>query len=302
MTVVVQLRGGLGNQLFQYAAGFSLSERRAEDLVLDTALLPPATVDRGGVRRWPEQISLFAHAGTLRDTAPSPFRKRLAQSFAGRERAVGDSQLRAILGRRLYARETREDVAAFNRLPEGSRINAYCNSWRFFEPHLADVANQVRSLRAPGVWFQGMRSEMDAERPIAVHVRWGDYLNLRHVYGVIGADYYRRAIDRIVTVSGTRPIWLFSDDPDGAGELLAPHVTMDRVVRPDPASSALENLLLLSRSAGIVAANSSFSWWAAFLSSAPAGAIVFPRPLFAQGGPPEPKEWLLPDWMQIGRD
>ncbi len=303
MTVIVQLRGGLGNQLFQYAAGYALSARHGTELLLDTALLPAATVDRGGVRRWPEQISSFAHVGMVFDsTGGSPIRKRIAQSLGGRERALGDSRLRGLIGDRVYARETREDVDAFERLPAHARINAYCNSWRYFADASSDVSRQITTVVTPAPWYLQSVAAIDADQPIALHVRWGDYLNLAHVYGVIGAGYYRRAIERVASAIGTRPVWLFSDDPTGALEMLGSTINVDHVVRPPLDSSPLENLLLLSRAAGIVAANSSFSWWAAFLSPARPGAVVFPRPLFAASGPVEPKDWLRADWMQVGRD
>lgn len=302
MTVIVQLRGGLGNQLFQYASGYALSARHGTELVLDTALLPPSTVDRGGVRRWPEQISSFAHAGRFIDSAgTSSARKRVAQSWAGRERALGDSRFRSLLGQGVYARETREDVAAFDRLPAAARINSYCNSWRYFSDVSAEISRQVSDVAQPSEWFLQTAAEMREARPIALHVRWGDYLNLAKVYGTIGVDYYRRAVDRIAQSIGERPLWLFSDDPAGATSMLQ-GLTLHRVIDPPASSSSLENLVLLGGGAGIACANSSFSWWAAFLASPPAGAVVFPRPLFAVGGPEEPKEWLRPDWMQLGRD
>lgn len=303
MTVAVQLRGGLGNQLFQYAAGYALSTRHGTDLQLNTALLPPSTVDRGGVRRWPEQVTSFDHAGSIVDsTGGSAARKRIAQSLAGRERALGDSRFRAALGARVYARETVEDIPAFERLPGDARINAYCNSWRYFADEAAEVSRQVRTLSDPSTWFTGLSVELDAARPIAVHVRWGDYLNLRHVYGTIGVGYYQRAVARVVAVTGERPLWVFSDDPEGAAGFLRAGLELDRVVVAPAESSPLENLLLLSRAAGIVCANSSFSWWAAFLSAGTPGSIVFPRPLFATEGPAEPKEWLTSEWIQVGRD
>lgn len=156
---------------------------------------------------------------------------------------------------------------------------------------------------APGEWFKEECDRIAAEQPIAVHVRWGDYLNLKRVYGTVPASYYKRSIDLIESTSGTtRPIWLFSDDPGGASSFLADSVRVDRVVRPPETSSALENLLLLGLAASLVCANSSFSWWAAFVASSQ-GSIptVFPRPLFGEEGPSEPKNLLQRDWIQIGR-
>ncbi|MEJ1230375.1 MAG: alpha-1,2-fucosyltransferase [Galbitalea sp.] len=303
MSVLVQLRGGLGNQLFQYAAGYSLSVRLGVDLVLDTALLPPETVSLGGVRRWPEQISAFDHAGTFTDTSHgSRLRKRVYQSLAGRERSIGDSRIRGILPSGVYARETRDDVAAFESRHGRVRINAYCNSSRFFADQANAVSNQIRSVKTPSSWYTEQATELEESHPVALHLRWGDYLNLKHVYGTIPASYYRRGVELVDRLAGhSSPVWLFSDDPDGAMEYLKGTIEVHKVVTAPTDSSALENLLLLSRASGLVGANSSFSWWAAFLSRSTGGPVVFPRPLFGPSGPPEPKDWLQSEWIQIGR-
>lgn len=304
MTVTVQLRGGLGNQLFQYAAGFSVSMRHRTDLRIDVSLLPAKTVDRGGVRRWPEEISSFAHSGQIVDRAGgSSSRRRVLQSLAGRERAIGDSGLAALHGGRVYARESTDDLGAFERLSANARINAYCGTPAFFASVADIVAEQVRTVREPGEWYRTQQARIIEERPIALHVRWGDYLNLKHVYGTVGAGYYSRAIRVIADRHGPdRPIWLYSDDPDGAAEYLSDEVQIANIVRPDARSTTLENLLLLSSSSALVCANSSFSWWAAFLSRNPLGTIVFPRPMFGACGPAEPKDLLDSDWIQVGRD
>ena len=304
MSVIVQLRGGLGNQLFQYAAGYTVAQRTGAELLLDTALLPAATVDIGGVRRWPEQLSGFAHSGRFVDGSKgSAVRKRVMQSLAGRERALGDSRGGFALGRGVYAHETREDPAAFAALTGSSRINSYCTDPAMFAGVADELAQQVRSLRSPGSWYTDQVAAIEAERPIALHVRWGDYLTLSHVFGEVSADYYRRALALLAREHGSeRPVWLFSDDPEGAAAFLGPHLPIARAVAAPAESTALENLLLLSHADAFVCANSTFSWWAAFLSRAAAGSVVFPRPLFAVTGPPEPKNWLSPDWIQLGRD
>ena len=301
MSVVVQLRGGLGNHLFQYAAGYSLSKRLGEELLLDTSLLPRAEIVQGGVRRWTEQISGFAHAGSFVDTAGDfAARRRVVQSLSGRERALGDSALSRLFAGRLYAHESRDDLAEFAALRKGARINAYCNSIRFFQDYVSEIRPQMQTLVAPSTWYQEQAAKLQRDGAVAIHLRWGDYLNLKHVYGTVAPAYYRRGLDLLRRTSGERPVWVFSDDPAGAAEYLAGTVEIDHIVEPPAESTALENLLLLSRASSLVGANSSFSWWAAFLSDSHE-SVVFPRPLFADGGPPEPKEWLLPDWIQVGR-
>ena len=274
-----------------------------EELLIDTALLPRAETVRGGVRRWTEQISGFEHIGDFIDTAGnSPVRRRVVQSLSGRERSLGDSSLGGLFAGRVYAHESRDDLAEFAALRSGARINAYCNSMRFFEAHQSAVRDQVRAIRSPGEWYLAQKVKLQSEGAVALHVRWGDYLNLKLVFGTVPPSYYQRGLELLGRLHGDRPVWLFSDDPAGAAEYLRGTVSVAHIVEAPAQSSALENLLLLSAASGMVGANSSFSWWAAFLSRKADSSFVFPRPLYADGGPPEPKEWLIPDWMQIGRE
>ena len=303
MSVTVQLRGGLGNQLFQYAAGFAASERLDTPLLLDRSLLPPATISRNGISRWPEQISSFAHAGRfIGEPGGTTFGKRAQRYRFQLERSVGDSRFARTLGARVYARESRENAARFAAVTGARlRINAYCSAPAFFASQSDVVAGQVRSIREPGDWFVAEAARLADAGAIALHVRWGDYLNLRHIYGEISPAYYRRAIDLLERqFGGGRPVWLFSDDPDGASEFLSSAITIDHVAESPEHSTPLENLLLLSGASALVGANSTFSWWAAFLGDRPDGSEVFPRPLFGPAGPPEPRDWLLPGWVQLG--
>ena len=301
MSVTVQRRGGLGNQLFQYAAGLSSSRKLGSPLLLDTALLPLGEVSLGGVRRWTEQLSAFHHSGSFIDSSrESAPRKRFLQSAAGWERRLGDSPIGFLRGGHVYAHEVRDDTGELSKMTGDVRINSYCFSPDFFPELTDELATQLKNLVHPSDWYRETREDMARSQPIALHVRWGDFLNLKHIYGSLSADYYRRGIDLVVAQgSENRPIWLFSDDPSGAADFLSDHVDVERIVEPSSDSSALENLLLLSEASALVCANSSFSWWAAYISRSARG-IVFPRPLFARTGPPEPKNWLTPEWIQIG--
>ena len=304
VTITVQLRGGLGNQLFQYAAGYALSKKSNSTLLLDTGLLPMTTVNRGGVSLWPEQISTFAHEGVIQSpNAHSPRGTRLRQSLAGFERQLGDRNLYGYRGSSVFAYERGESLEKFNRLTSGARINAYCNSPKFFTGFEQSLLNQIKSLVSPTDWYLKTLSQISIEQPIFLHVRWGDYLNLKHVYGEISPKYYSSSVDLMRELTHKdRPIWLSSDDPEGASDFLKSHLSIERVLDSPSTSPPLETVLLMGSGSGLVAANSSFSWWAAFVGGNNHHFdVVFPRPLFGNAGPAEPKDWLLDGWLQRGR-
>lgn len=305
LTVTVMLRGGLGNQLFQYAAGYALAERTNSNLVLDASLLPATKIRRNGVSSWPEQISSFAHAGSLIfPPKTNAVRSRIRQSLAGFERKLGDSNLYGFRRRAVFAYEQRESIDKFIHLAPNCRINAYCNSPSFFSGYEQQLKDHVSNLVAPSDWFIRQREMVEREKPLFLHVRWGDYLNLKHIYGEVSSSYYVNAVGLLTNISKEqRPIWLSSDDPIGAAEFLRSHLKIDRVLEAPELSAPLETVLLMGSGSGLVAANSSFSWWSAFTGgNQEEFEVVFPRPLFGPHGPQEPKNWLLSGWLQLGRN
>lgn len=303
-SIRVVLRGGLGNQLFQYGAGHALSIRNEAQLIIDTSLLPPAAETLDGVTRWPSQIGEFHHLGTLelnKSSRKSPL--RFSAHARQLERFVGDKAPRTLsrLGR--FSNEVLADLDTFKLLSSNRiLINSYCNSPSFFLGYGDQIRSTIRDLRAPSVHLSELLHQAEIRRPLAVHIRLGDYRNLSDVYGEVDPEYIARAIALQTKLSGEREIWLFSDELQIARELL--RVAPELINTPATVQklSPLETVLLMAACDGLVAANSTFSWWAAYLNENSESAKIFPRPFFAKTGPPEPKDWLMENWIQLGRN
>lgn len=263
-----------------------------------------ATVNQGGVSIWPEQISTFNHSGLIQTPLSNTSRKtRIRQSVAGIERQLGDRKLYGFRGNSVFAYESGESLEQFERLSAHSRINSYCNSPAYFSGYEQAIFEQITALSSPTEWFLSTRDAIEKDQPLFLHVRWGDYLNLKHVYGEISPGYYEHSVDLLRQLSSVeRPIWLSSDDPQGASEFLGSHIAIERILDAPAHSRPLETVLLMGAGSGLVAANSSFSWWSAFVGGYKKHFdVVFPRPLFGENGPAEPKDWLLDGWLQRGR-
>lgn len=304
MTVRVQLRGGLGNQLFQYAAGVALADRLGSPLVFDTSLLPSNLDVSGTVSRWPEQISTFEHEGRVTHIgSETPLLKRFRAGFAGLERQLADVNIRFRRRSRVYARENGDDLKQFFALDRNPRVNAYCLEPRFFAGYESQIRASISRPVTPTDWFEREITHVSEVRPIILHIRRGDFLKLGHIYGTLSPKFYVRAVTLLTQlIGGEREIWLSSDDPGGAIEDVCEFLTISRVIEAPPSSPPIEALNVLASGSGLVAANSTFSWWAAFLGDInPDFRAVFPRPLFEEGALPEPKYFLRDDWIQIGR-
>ena len=301
-TVKVMLRGGLGNQLFQYGAGFALAKNLGGELLLDASLLPNAKRNQSGISRWPAQIGEFRHQGSLQSSFKSPSVTRLRSIAFQLERSIGDKTPAALARFGRFSNEKKAANAHFQAL-RGNRIiiNSYCNSSSYFLEHGQEIRDSIRDLKVASESYKGLAEEASRIRPLAVHIRLGDYRNLSHIYGRFDPEYVREAINFQFALTGERPVWLFSDDPALALGLTR-HIGHRLETQPaQDGVSALETMLVMSKCDGLVASNSSFSWWAGYLSESLESKVIFPRPFFAPTGPEEPKDWLLPSWIQIGR-
>jgi hypothetical protein len=302
-TVRVILRGGLGNQLFQYAAGVSLSNKLCATLTLDSTLLPETKVNSMGVTRWPEQLDEFNHHGSMhRRRFTSRLQADLHSKILHLDRGLGDISPTILRRFGRFSNESHSPLKHFRKLDARSTvINSYCNSPGFFLDDADEIRKSIHDLRTPSHEYEQLKEKALELEPLAVHVRLGDYRKLSHVYGVFDPSYLERAIRLQFSLTHERPIWLFSDEPDLALTTTS-HLRFRLEVPPHLSRlSSLETLLVMSACKGLVASNSSFSWWAAFLKNQSQENIIFPRPFFALGGPQEPKDWLLNDWIQVGR-
>lgn len=252
--VAVQLSGGLGNQLFQYAAGRAASHRLGCRLWLDLSSL----VDT------PEEV-------TRRDFELAPCLLKATPLVIPEE---GWS-------------EYRQEGFAFD--PEFDRIEPGCKMIGGFQSELffASARDEIRrDLTAPMPHDSTLSrafAEIWTERdPVAVHVRRGDYKKAgsQAFHGLLGRSYYRKAIDHLIQRRDPSRFFLFSDEPDEASELLEGLCTFS-VVQGDP-SQPWRDMKLMAACSHHILANSSFSWWGSWLSSNPEKIAVAPYHWFAR--------------------
>jgi Glycosyl transferase family 11 len=159
-------------------------------------------------------------------------------------------------------------------LPDNTVLAGYFQSERYF----ADCADLIRRE----LTFRDLHTSEPAPGTVSIHVRRGDYCKLRDHHPPLGLDYYSRAMAR--WPAGT-PFMVFSDDPDWCEQ----HMGGWPAVRVMEKRSAAADMDLMSRCSGHVIANSSFSWWAAWLHDAPGKRVLAPLAWF---GPAKP----LPQW------
>jgi hypothetical protein len=286
----VFLRGGLGNQLFQYSTGLYLAENFEKELVLRTDLLPISKDEVGGISRWPEQMSGFRHSGTLRSKANQPENStNLFSKSMQAMRMLGD--LSPSLTKRFnwLTSETKY------RLPDGleriTLINSYSSFKDFALEHRSKLREQVTSLVDPSAMFLSNLAELKERNPIIVHVRRGDYIRLESIYGNLASQYYSDAVEILREQGSTDRTWIFSDSPEKLPKYLLKSLGTERVMGPKEIPSPLETL-------AIVGANSTYSWWAGLISQ-DGNPLVAPRISSARTNNFSNEDERVPGWKVL---
>lgn len=284
--VIVRLEGGLGNQLFQYAAARSLALATGRDLLLDTS-----AYREDPLRAY--QLDHFA-------IAARPLRRGDVPWFRLRR-----SRLGAILPRRARMEIVREAFPA--RVPvwpaapvDGAGtpyLIGYWQSERYFAPIADTIRREVRVNAAPEGCNARVLDEIAAGDAVAIHVRRGDYVSnpaATAYHGLCGLDYYRAAIRRLCESVPQPHFFVFSDDLDWVrANLDTGHPTTFVGHNTD---TPWEDLRLMAACRHFIVANSSFSWWGAWLGEWPGKQVIAPARWFQadHGGEGEivPAGWL----------
>jgi hypothetical protein len=268
--ITVRLIGGLGNQMFQYAAGRRLALARGVPLRLDLGWYddqPPQDTQRS------YELGVYA-ADDVVTKASVPLPEAHTRLGLLRQRTV------EALGRGprvLRQRGTGFDAAILD-APDGSHLVGYWQSERFFADHAATIRADL-TLRAPlGQDAAEALARIEDDRSaVSLHVRRGDYVSNPHAnrfHGTMGVDYYQRAVDLIVQrTGGDVRLHVFSDDPDWCEQ----HLQLGHDMTVVRGNSGNEDLALMRACRHHVIANSSFSWWGAWLDGRPGGIVVAPE-------------------------
>ena len=286
--ITVKLVGGLGNQLFQYAAARGAAARLECPAFVDIAPLahiaPPDT-PRSFALTWLVDATQIIDSGPLARTS--------------RWTAAARRRLPGLAGGRIFQQQGFTYDPRFTKLQRGAILSGYFQSWRYSSNVQQELREEILHRVPQSDWYLSTCDRLASLEPwIAVHVRRGDYLQGRNsaYHGLLGPSYYAKALAQLRHV-GDR-IVLFSDEPDSARALLGPLAAQALVIQPPTQSHEAESIALMARAAGLATANSSFSWWGAWLA-APSATVVCPRPWLNQANLDErdlrPPEWITVD-------
>jgi len=278
-TTEIRLVGGLGNQLFGLAAGRFLQEIHGHEVTYNTW-----NIGRLG----------FNHGVTLTGRA-------LNDRFVNRRPIFGLSHKRMMrvlpsLEKTYHSPELGWDanLAVAGR---GTKVTGYFQSWRYPSAVYNKIcAEDLRLLRGPSSWLLEELHQAREIRPVVVHLRRGDYQLVADSFGLVGADFLKRAVEKVRSSGIGNPIWVFSDEPEYARQLFIELKLAGRIIVPPPSSEPGESLALMSKGVANIISNSTFAWWGAFLNRS-AKMTIAPQPWFRGIG--EPQDLIPEHWLRV---
>ncbi|MFL5753382.1 MAG: alpha-1,2-fucosyltransferase [Bacteroidia bacterium] len=289
--IIVKLMGGLGNQLFQYAVGRCLSQLHNTELRLDRSYLDADP--NGAYTRRDYELGVFTIDpvfATAEDTKPF-LRKSKNKVIRTLSRKL------PILFDKLYIAERGHAFhKEFMSYPENTYLDGFWQSELYFK--LAeDTIRKDLQFKTPA---QGLNAEylqkIKNTNSVSLHVRRADYISdsaTNTYHGTCSIDYYKQAVELIGEKNPDLVLYVFSDDIPWCMENLRlefPH----HYISHNSGKNSFEDLRLMSNCRHHIIANSSFSWWGAWLDGNKDKTVIAPERWFTQAINPDiyPEIWI----------
>lgn len=284
--VTVHSQGGLGNQLFIYAAGRAAAQGAGAGL----------RVDVGQHELRSDRPFLLVDLGLPFDEVVdlgSPEKRRGPNALMDGIRSVP------------FACDYRESSFRYDpsalRDREGQCLFGYFQSWRYGVAVSDDIREHFDTFRATRAPLLASAAEAVREPgAIVLHVRRGDYLDpsALQFHGVASSAYYRQAVSVLRAMGFDGPLLLLSDDVSSAMAELSG--LGDVRALASGGLEAVDEMLLMAEATALVTANSSFSWWGGWLGDRADRPVISPRPWFDDPAN-DSRDLLPPTWLTIER-
>ena len=304
--IFVGLAGGLGNQLFQIATAMSLTSGKV--IVLE-CLGNPRGANRkpdSELLKFPDRVefhpcreqhlilgrifSLLLSMAVTRNYLNKLFITRVA-IYVTSGLLLSFHLKRFILPR--VGNGTGFDSTL--RSKNGNLLIGYFQTDQHIQQAPDPTEIRQVKIRLESSYMMELENKINSNGMNMIHVRLGDYENEKD-FGVLNSNYYKTAIQSLAKSKSSLDILLFSDEPESAIKKL-PISVLDKVIVVEVKGvSAAETLELMRKCKNFVIANSSLSWWGAYLSESVNKIIIAPTPWFVNAPYPKfliPKEWTL---------
>jgi hypothetical protein len=285
--IVLVLKDGLGNQLFQYAAAKALASSLNTKLKLDISSYKYNTLREYSLCHFmieEEFVSAFERLF---------FKIRLRlYSFSG----ISGKKGQAVK----FLQNDFQYSSLIGQVKNNTWIEGYWQSEKYFQSIAATLRKELVVKDNENPYCQLLLLKIRSTNAVSIHVRRGDYVSdskVNNAHGVCTLDYYRQAVQIIKEQIKNPVFFIFSDEIDWVKQYLI--ISGDEVVYVEGKDNKdYDELRLMFSCKHNIIANSSFSWWGAWLNTNPGKLVVAPQ-RWTQDGYYYNPDIIPENWIRI---
>lgn len=256
--VIVKVQGGIGNQMFIYALSMKL-KKCGRYVKLDTSIYGKTEM------RQLSQLSQAFEKASIEEI--HRWQEYKTDIFSSIRRNLGLRKKEHIREKADYMPEIFEKDNIY--------LDGYWQNEKYFKDVRADILDFWSTVKIEDEHYLPQIQNAEA---VCVHVRRGDYLQLDNIYGnICTKEYYQKAMQMIKDNIGDPTFFFFSDDIEWVKE----NIKTEKAVYVDTGNSCPEHdLFLMSQCRHHIIANSSYSWWGAWLNKREDKVVISPKKWF----------------------
>lgn len=294
--IIVKLMGGLGNQMFQYAFGKALALKNKTELKLDVSALGDTLTPGTHTIRY-FQLDLYNINAVIAS------KEDLIKYQKGKIGKLLNMFLFYLPFKiqNLYIREPFFHFfkKALN-VPSNSYMDGYWQSEKYFNTIREELIKEFTPAGSLSAETMRLAEKIRVTQSVSIHVRRGDYiadpLNIKR-FEVCNESYYKQAMNTITGKVADPSFFIFSDEPEWFKKNIQTTFPVEYVTH-NTGLSSYEDMYLMSLCKHNIIANSSFSWWAAWLNKNKAKIVIAPKTWFKDNSQ-NCKDLLPETWMKL---
>jgi hypothetical protein len=292
--IIVRMLGGLGNQMFQHAVGTALARHHQCELRWDLAAYGRLSSQR------PFELKRVFGLDLLEADESS---LRLVLGWRGHPavKTMFDHRYLTWARPKTYIAEPHFQYwPSLWSLHNSVYLDGYWQSEKYFKATSHSIHNAFAFSLPLSDRNQDLADKISACNSVSVHVRRGDYVSspsTNQVHGCCSLEYYRQAAIRVLDQVIDAHFFVFSDDPEWVRANLALPASCTYIGHNQGATSYCD-MQLMSMCQNHIIANSSFSWWGAWLSKAPDKLVIAPKQWFRRNLV-DTSDLYCSEWVQL---
>ena len=279
--IIIKIKGGLGNQLFQYAVGRALALHHRLPLKLDLTIFKTYKLHRYLLDQFAIQADIATEDEIIK--------------LKGRNNVLFSALRKAgLVKRKSYLKEKRSsyfDASVFKN--DDVYLDGYWQNELYFSDIREELLRDLTAISSMSelgvVYMEGIKKS----NSVSLHVRRGNYLNLKN-FNVLDINYYMKAVEYIRKNVEKPTFYIFSDDLEWCKNSLG---FLDNCIFVDSTKTEIDDLKLMSFCKHNIIANSSFSWWGAWLNQNCKKTVIAPKGWLLND--PGSSNVILSDWVKM---